>query len=162
MTTHKIVLAWLEGQQKWVATSQSPRGKALAKSPKTAVNRLKRSLALRQGDARFEVVVQLPGGAQTAIDSYFAAMAAADETRKTALSMQLELAELFLERYCLNRSQAAAAVGLSHSYLGKILDGKVLRSVTPSQTVDPAESIAEFVNIRVAERNPTKRNDKKR
>jgi hypothetical protein len=162
MVINKIVLSWHDGQQKWAATCQSPRGKALASSPKIAVNRLKRSLAQRQSDARFEVVVQLPSGAQTAIDRYFAALAESAEKQEKALNMQVELAELFIEKYGFNRSQAAAAVGLSHAHLGAILDRKVLRNVALPATVNPSESIAKFVNTPVAERQSTRRNDKKR
>jgi hypothetical protein len=162
MSTNNIVVTWHDGQQKWVATSQSPRGKAMAESPTIAVNRLKRSLAQRDERARFKVTVELPSGARTAIDRYFSAMAESADRQQKALSMQVELAELFIERYGLNRTQAAVAVGLSQSHLGKILDGKVLRSVSLPKTVDPAESIAEFVNTPVAERQSIKRNDKKR
>lgn len=162
MSTHNIVVTWLEGQQKWAATSQSPRGKAIAESPTIAVNRLKRSISQRDEQARFKVTVDLPSGARTAIDRYFAAMAESADKQQKALSMQVELAEVFIEKYGLNRTQAAVAVGLSQSHLGKILDGKVLRNVTLPKAVDPAESIANFVNTPVAERQTSKRNDKKR
>lgn len=162
MTTHNIVVSWLDGQQKWVATSQSPRGKAIAESPTIAVNRLKRSISQRHEQARFTVTVELPSGARTAIDRYFAAMADSADKQQKALNMQVELAELFIEKYGFNRTQAAVAVGLSQSHLGKILDGKVLRNVALPRTIDPAESIAEFVNTPVAERQQSARNDKKR
>jgi len=134
----------------------------MAESPTIAVNRLKRSIAQRDDHARFEVTVELPSVARTAIDRYFAAMADSAEKQQRALSMQVELAELLIERFGLNRTQAAVAVGLSQSHLGKILDGKVLRTVALPKTADPAESIAQFVNTPVAERSQHKRNDKKR
>ena len=134
----------------------------MAESPTIAVNRLKRSIAQRDDHACFEVTVELPSVARTAIDRYFTAMAESAEKQQRALSMQVELAELLIERFGLNRTQAAVAVGLSQSHLGKILDGKVLRTVALPQTTDPAESIAQFVNTPVAERSRRKRNDKKR
>lgn len=162
MTTNNITITWHDGQQKWVAISQSPRCRAMASSPTIAVNRLKRSITHRNGLTRFKVTLELPSGARTAIDRYVAAMTASAEMQNKALNMQVELAELLTERYGLNRNQAAVAVGLSQSHLGKILDGKTRRSVALPPAVDPAEMMAEFVNTPVAERQQSKRNNKKR
>lgn len=162
MKTHRIVVSWLDSQRKWAATSHDPKGKALADSPTIAVNRLKRSLLQREGPAEFAVTLELPSGARSAANRYLGAMNEAAEKQAVALSLQVELAELFIDRYGLNRTQAAAAVGLSHSYLCKILDGKVLRNVSPQSTTDPAVSIAEFVNTPVAQRQSSARNGKKR
>lgn len=163
MKTQKLSLSWHDGLRKWVAASQSPEAKAMAASPKTAVNRLKRALSLRGlGSVQFEVVVQLPSGAVSAIDRYFAVMADAAEKQRKALEAQIELAELFIDRYGLNRTQAAAAVGLSHSHLGKLLDGKVSRTVALPPSVNPAETIADFVNTKATEHTSVARNARKR
>ncbi len=162
MKTHKIILSWHEGKRTWVAVSQSHDGKATARSPKTAVNRLKKTLAVfDRAPAQFEVVTELPSGALGAVAKYLNTMSEAAEKRRHALTMQVELAQLFITRYGLNRSQAAAAVGLTTSYLGKLLDGKVVRG-DALETRHPAVTISDFVNTYVRDRKPFKRNVKKR
>lgn len=161
--TYKITLSWHDGKRTWSAVSQPLAAKATARSPKTAVNRLKKSIGLRaRGAARFEVVTELPAGALPVVDKYRTTMVEAAEKRRQALHAQLELAQLLIKRYGLNRSQAAAAVGLTTSYMGKILDGKVVRGEASLEPPNPAETISDFVNTYVKDRKPIPRNDKKR
>lgn len=147
----EILVSWHEASKTWVAITSAPPTQAKAASPKTAVNRVYRALSAivgRRAAERAIPKVAVPHDVQVAWDKYRRAAEAAADKRRDMLRLQMELGQLLLDKYGLNRSQAAAVIGFTSSYFGKVLDGKFTRHPEEVELMDPAEALAEHVRFR--------------
>lgn len=144
-----ILVSWHEPSRTWVATTTSPPTQAKAGSPKTAVNRVYRALASvagRRAAERATPKIIVPNDVQVAWDKYRRAAQIAAEKRREMLRAQLELGKLLLDTYGLNRSQAAAVIGLNSSYFGKVIDGKKPRDSEVVELDSPESALADHVS----------------
>lgn len=151
MTDAEILVSWHEASRTWVAITATPPTQAKAASPRTAVNRVYRTLFTvmgRRAAERATPKVSVPHDVQVAWDKYRRAVTAASDKRRDMLRLQIELGQLLLEKYGLNRSQTAAVIGLTSSYFGKLLDGKKNRNPEEVELMEPAEALAEHVRFR--------------
>lgn len=61
------------------------------------------------------------------------------------MNEQLELGRMLISKYRLNRSQAAAMVGINDSYLGRLMDGKTSRESDILEPPAPDEALARHI-----------------
>jgi hypothetical protein len=146
----EVLVTWQDQTCSWAAVSATPPGRAVAESPRTAVNRLRKRL----GSKKLNITVRMPLATERALARFATTAAAVAEMQTKLQSMQIALAKQMIEQHGLNRIQAGAVVGLSHSFLGKILDGKLARGSLHLPPLDPAAALAEHL--------ADQRNDKKR
>jgi len=137
-----VNVSWHEPTGSWVAVSADPPARASGNSPRIAVRRLRATLGAR---TKIRVAIALPAKASAAVERYQAAAADLAERQQRVLDMQIELAQMLIESCGLNRSQSAVVVGMSHSYLARLLDGKRERDASSIAPVDPLTALAEFV-----------------
>lgn len=136
-----VVVTWNPPTQSWIAVSLDPPGRAIANGPRTAVNRLHAIVGRKR---KLQVAVELPAEAEAAAERY--RLAAEDLARRQShvVTMQLDLARRLIDSCGMNRSEAAVAVGMSNTYLGKLLDGKAARAPGPPPP-DPCAALSAFV-----------------
>ena len=139
--TISVVVTWNLPTRSWTAISLDPPARSSAKGPRTAVNRLHAIVGKRH---KLHVTVKIPAAAEAAAERY--RVAAEDLTRRQnhVVAMQLDLARRLIEECGLNRSEAAVAVGLSNTFLGRLLDGKAERATVPPPP-DPGAALSAFV-----------------
>lgn len=143
-----IIVSWHEPTKSWVAATVSPPTRAKASSPKIAVNRVYRALETivgRRGSLRAIPKVVVPHDLHAAWKRYRDTSMEAAEKRETMRRSQLELGRLLMEKYGLNRSHAAAIIGLAKSHFGRLLAGKFVRDSEIVELSDPAEALSNHV-----------------
>jgi hypothetical protein len=89
-------------------------------------------------------VVKIPAAAEAAAERYRTAAEDLARRQNHVVAMQFDLACKLIDGCGLNRSEAAIAVGLSNTYLGKLLDGKAERAHA-APPPDPGAALSAFV-----------------